>query len=324
MNEDLLGYVLDAIDDAERQRIEEALEKDPHLQRRLEEIRTELACLDVAPRDFEPQCGLAERTCDLVDAHKEAQLVRPASRRWDQMSPERGANTRSWSMADAVVVTGILVVVSMLFFPAIANSRYRSRIAGCQFNLQRLGIALTDYSETNGGALPEIPVSGNRAVAGIYGPILSQEGQFLADPHVLVCPGSRLAERTSEWQLPSLAELDQARGHQLVSLQRAAGGSYGYTLGYVADGQYQAPRREGRANFAVMSDAPSLHLEGRRSDAHGGRGQNVLFEDNRVEFFVDCVAYDALFVNRDGVASAGLDKEDSVIGRSSTPPLILH
>jgi hypothetical protein len=326
MNEDLLGYLLDAIDDAERQRIDEALREDPQLQRQLEDLKRDLDCLDTAPRDFEPPSGLVERTCGFVDAHKEAQLVTPVSgRRWVgrscRMSPERGVSARSWSMADAVVVAGIVVVVSMLFFPAIANSRYRSHIAGCQFNLQRLGGALTEYSDRKGGLLPEIPVSGNCAVAGIYGPMLV-EGQFLTDPKILICPGSGLAARSAGWQLPSFEELDQARGRQLVSLQRAAGGSYGYTLGYLADGQYRAPRYEGRANFALMSDAPSLHLEGRRTEAHGGRGQNVLFEDNRVEFIVDCVAYDALFVNREGFASAGLDENDSVIARSNTPPLI--
>jgi hypothetical protein len=326
MNEDLLGYSLDAIDDAERQRIEDALRNDPQLQRQLEDLSEELELLDNAPRDFEPPSGLARRTCDFVGAYKEAQLVAPASAsRWSgrrgRVSPERGVSARSWSMADAIVVAGIFVVVSMLFFPAIANSRYRSHITGCQFNLQRLGNALTDYSEKKGGLLPQIPVSGNRAVAGIYGPTLA-EGHFLDDPRVLICPGSRLAARSAEWHVPSLAELDQARGRQLVSLQRAAGGSYGYSLGYSADGRYQAPRFEGRANFALMSDAPSLHLEALRSDNHGGRGQNVLFEDNRVEFIVDCVAYDALFVNRDGFASAGLDENDSVIARSSTAPFI--
>jgi hypothetical protein len=326
MNEDLLGYLLDAIDDTEHQRIEEALRNDPQLRRQLEDIRRDLDCLDVASRDFEPPSGLVERTCDLVDAYQESQLATPASRRRPsgrrrRMSPECGVSARSWSMADAIVVAGIFIVASLLFFPAIANSRYRSRIAGCQFNLQSLGGALTDYSEMNGGLLPQIPTSGNRAVAGIYGPMLA-EGHFVDDPRVLICPGSRLAVRSAQWQLPSVAELDLARGRQLVSLQRAAGGSYGYTLGYFEDGRYHAPRRRGRANFALMSDAPSLHLAGRRSDAHGGRGQNVLFEDNRVEFVVSCVAYDPLFVNRDGVASAGLDENDSVIARSSTPPFI--
>lgn len=326
MNEDLFGYLLNAIDEPEHQRIEEALKKDPQLQRQLEDLRKNLSGLDATSGDFEPPAGLTQRTCELVEAHKESQLVTPAgerrrSSRLGRMSQERGASARSWSMADAVVVAGIFVVTSMLFFPAIANSRYRSRIAGCQFNLQHTGHALAEYSEVNGGVLPQIPTSGNRSVAGIYAPILA-EGHFLDDTRVLICPGSRLASQSAEWQLPTCAELDRAQGRQLVSLQRAAGGSYGYTLGYLKDGQYRAPRRKGRANFAIMSDAPSLHLEERRSDAHGGRGQNVLFEDNHIEFVVDCVAYDALFVNRDGLASPGLDENDSVIARSSMRPFL--
>jgi hypothetical protein len=167
-------------------------------------------------------------------------------------------------------------------------------------------------------------VSGNRAAAGIYGPILV-EMQFLADQHSLLCPGSRLAHESHRWRVPRLEEIDRAEGQHLSLLQRLMGGSYGYPLGYLADGRYCPPRNEGRTYFALMADAPSLHLEERRSSNHCGRGQNVLFEDGHVTFVIECTTLpriDALFVNRFGYAEAGADKDDSVIGASYMPPLV--
>ena len=39
MREDLLGYLLNALDESERQRVFEALQKDPHLRQELEKLR---------------------------------------------------------------------------------------------------------------------------------------------------------------------------------------------------------------------------------------------------------------------------------------------
>jgi len=331
MREDLLGYLLDALDEDERLRVEEALGGDVQLQDELESLRDQLAILEREADEEPPPAGLVERTCAAVEAYRQQTLVSPASAARTQPTavsrgrfrerPESASGPRRWSLADAVVATGIVLALAMLFFPALANSRFQSRIASCQYNLQRAGQALTDYSESSQGFFPRIPVVGNRAAAGLYAPILV-ENQYLAETDVLVCPGSRLADNMSQWRVPSLKELDQASGRQLTALQRSMGGSYGYTLGYLENDQYQTPRNEGRAYFALMSDAPSLHMLERRSVNHGGYGQNVLFEDNHVEFVVDCVAYDRLFVNRDGYAEAGLDESDSVIGHSAAPPFV--
>ena len=46
MREDLLGYLLNALDEAERQRVFEALQKDPQLRQELETLRRDLRPLD--------------------------------------------------------------------------------------------------------------------------------------------------------------------------------------------------------------------------------------------------------------------------------------
>ena len=333
MREDLLGYLLNALDEAERQRVFEALQKDPQLRQELETLRGDLRPLDATNCDYDPPAGLADLTCDLVEGYAEQHVVRipaGAERRRSGRSPGRLkardplAPANRWSASDVIVVAGILLAVSLIFFPAMARSRYLTQVTHCQENLRQLGIALARYSEQHDGFFPVIPISGNRAVAGIYAPILL-ESQYLETPRFVVCPGSELAAQNAEFRIPSLSELDQAGGIQLRRLQRNLGGSYGYTLGNIGRQGYVTPRNRVRPYFALLADAPSLHLAGRQSGNHGGRGQNVLFEDLHVEFLQSPrneALGDDLFRNRYGYVEAGLDEGDSVVVPSNVSPLL--
>lgn len=334
MRQDLLGYLLNALDEPERQAIFAALQEDPQLRQELESLRRQLRPLDATNEDFEPPAGLADLTCDLVAgcAAEGPQIVQAARRvggRQERVphrcsARETMAATRGWSAADAIVVAGILLAAAFLFFPAIASSRHRSQIAACGENLRHLGLAMAGYSEHNRGFFPSIPISGNRAAAGIYA-ILLNEGGYLDHPRIVLCPGSRLAAQQDAFGIPSLAELDQAQGPQLWELHRIMGGTYGYTLGNVADGRYRTPRNRVRFHFALLADAPSLHLPGRQSGNHAGRGQNVLFEDLHIEF-LESPQRDGLgddfFRNRYGFVEAGVDEGDSVVVPSFVRPLL--
>ncbi|MCA9163069.1 MAG: hypothetical protein KDA62_08820, partial [Planctomycetales bacterium] len=76
MREDLLGFLLGALDATERQRIERKLEADPQLREQLEEIRRKLDPLESIRDDEdawenEPPFGLADRTCDFVSGFQD-------------------------------------------------------------------------------------------------------------------------------------------------------------------------------------------------------------------------------------------------------------
>jgi hypothetical protein len=93
----------------------------------------------------------------------------------------------------------------------------------------------------------------------------------------------------------------------------------------VADGRYKTPRNRLRFNFALVADAPSLHLPGRQSGNHAGRGQNVLFEDLHIEFLQSPQREafgDDFFRNRHGYVEAGVDEGDSVVVPSFVSPLL--
>jgi hypothetical protein len=318
MGEDLLGYLLNVVDEQERRRIEAALARDSQLRQRFEVLRQQWGSCERF-RAEEPPPGLVNQTCDLVHGYRQLQRQQAVQARESRASGSR----RFWSLVDAMTCAGLVLVAAMLFLPAIANSWFRSDIRLCQRNLQRLGVALYEFSDFNERLFPKIPVSGNRAAAGIYGPILYHAG-YLDDPRVIVCPSSPLAADAADWRIPTFRELDEATGLELERLRRRMGGSYGYVLGYVLNRRHFPPKNEGRSFYALMSDAPSMHLPGRHSSNHLGRGHNVLYEDGRVEFIsrrAEPRLDKSLFVNRRGVAEAGADEDDYVIGGSWMPPV---
>ncbi len=333
MREDLLGYLLNALDDDERQSVFEALQKDPQLRKELDALRRQLRPLDASNADFDPPPALAELTCDLVEGYAEDHPAPaptgPARRRggWPRGSAARCESSTSsgaWSAADTIVTAGVLLAVSLLFFPAIAGSRYRAQVTACGDHLRSLGMALAGYSEQHQGFFPSIPTHGNRAVAGIYA-VLLVEAQRLDDPRLILCPGSRWGGQRSDTRIPTLDELDRARGRQLAALQQQMGGDYAYSLGSFADGRYHTPRNGLQECLALLADSPSLHLPGRQSGNHAGRGQSVLFGDLHVGFLPtpECEPQgDHLYRNRLGFVEAGVDDFDTVLGASNARPLI--
>lgn len=323
MRDQLLGYLLGAIDDAERADLENRLTQSPEMQRELERLQEDLSLLQADQQPIEPPDGLAQRTCDYVEAQlsisgpqEEVQLISTL----DTQAPPR-----RWRPADLAVAASIAIAATLLLFPLINHSRATARLTKCQDNLQQIASALSKYSEQRNGKLPAIPTQGNLSAAGIYAPILVENG-FPEVEQCLICPESPLAERADPWRLPRIAELESAKDQQQLRIMQASmGGSYGYSLGYLDDDQYRGPRDLRRANFALMADAPTGNLQSIQSINHGGLGQNVLFEDGHVAYLKTCTAegcQDHIFLNENGLIAAGNNVNDAVIGHSAAKPIV--
>jgi hypothetical protein len=113
-------------------------------------------------------------------------------------------------------------------------------------------------------------------------------------------------------------------GQELAAMQQTMGGDFGYNLGYVEDETLRRPRNARRGRYVLVADAPSNLQPNRVSNNHRGRGQNVLYEDGHVQFLEQIPSPqlpDDPYHNREGWISAGLDREDAVIGASSDHPL---
>ena len=326
-SQQLLGYLLGALEDDERGALEEQLRTSTELRQRLAGLRKQIERLRGASCEFEPPPGLARRTCHFIAAFAEAPPAQaPAAAASRATSLPRLAQPPSgerWRWSDVSVMAGVMVTAVLLVFPAIESSRFRARVTACQENLQQLGTALVRYSEHHGNYFPQVPQQGNLAAAGVYAPVLLNDG-LLDSPQRVVCAGSSLAAGRS-FQVPSLGQLQAATGRELERLRSLTGGSYGYSLGYVEDGRYVSTRNLSRPTFALMADAPSDTLPGFQSENHGGRGQNVLFEDGHVGFLTSSRPIedgDDVFVNDTGLVAAGDHRNDSVVAGSGAAPLV--
>lgn len=312
MRDQLIGYLLGALEAPEHELVEARLSHDPQLRRDLEILSRSLEPLAADKAHHEPPVGLAVRTCRFVAVETR---VAPAPK------PPVASVSSRWSMADLAMAAGIFLAATLLFWPAMSQSRFAARIAGCQNNLRQIGVGLADYSTLFHGQFPAPAPTGNLNWAGMYAVILREEG-MLPKTHVLICPSSNLADQPDDFRVPTLEELQTllaTHAEQLAKIRKTAGGSYGYSLGFYIDDQYHAPTNLCRRTHALMADAPAPTTPYRHSLNHGGCGQNVLFEDLHVEFLPSCKAKgcnDHIFVNDAGWAHAGLHLGDSVIGAS--------
>lgn len=331
--EQLLGYLLGALEESEQESVEHELEENPKLLRKLAAVRASLQPLWVAQPDFVPPHDLAARTCDLVSRYPRtrANATHDALRNRTQKAASEAkplvadVDAGAWggvsSWLDVAVGAGIVVAMSLLVFPAIQNSRFNSRLAECKDRLRQLGLAVTQYSETHDRYFPPVYDRGKLAGAGIYAPVLMSDG-YVDGPECFLCPGSPLA-RMHPFRVPTLEQMLSASPDELARLRGSMGGSFGYNLGFLENGRYHSTRNLRRPYFALIADAPCIALPGYQSANHDNRGQNVLFEDGRVMFYSVPKPHDRaddVFVNEWGMIDAGMHRNDSVIGASASVP----
>ncbi|HTU27396.1 MAG TPA: hypothetical protein VMF30_18445, partial [Pirellulales bacterium] len=274
MRDDLVGYLLDALEPHEKLAVETQLSRDPALRQDLEAIRQKLSLLEPDQAHYTPPPGLAERTCEFVCSRIEVALTPAAP------APAR------WRLVDFAVAAAVFLAASVLFLPAISKSRFAMQVTGCQNNLRELGRSLAQFANVNGGRFPSLVHGEQQFPAGVYATKLSDNG-LLDEPSKVICPSSIQAAEVGEFHLPALDEIQRVSREKQADLFRRMGGSYGYNLGYLNDGRYFPTENLQRKNFALMADAPDMlpsdpasRNPAQVSSAnHGRKGQNVLFED---------------------------------------------
>jgi anti-sigma-K factor RskA len=324
MRDDLLGFVLGALDASEHEQIQQRLEQDAHLRERLERIRRGLRRIDWERQQVEPPAGLAARTCQLVERITDPPGIPPAAalRNIRGLTPasrsERSADRSRWTMPDVVVAAGVCLAMACLLLPAIHQSRNRYLVELCANRQRNVFLALDQYSSDR-GYFPVIPASGNAAVAGVYATKLL-ELELVRDASDFVCPaatGSRLVVGIPT----TMQQIYSAQGPQLWKIYHAMGKNYAYRFPPVINGHLQRVRNQGRTGFALLSDVPLMQSTNSAISSHG-RGQNVLFEDGHVGYLTSrWLRNDDLFLNHWGLVEAPLDPDDCVLAPSYSSPL---
>lgn len=322
MEQNLVGYLLNALDPETQDQVAHYLHDNPEAQQRLELLRQCLEPLAVDRAAGEPPAGLAERTILRVAERWGTQLPKspatPAARLLSFPRP-------SWRRADLLVAACLLILIGGLAFPIVYHWHFLHQRALCQDKLRTIFVGLSKYSDENGQRFPSVAAIAlpPRNVSGLVVPMLIKAG-YLDQDFQAQCPGNTTAPLNMAFdQLLTLAEDEfQQKAAQISPC-------YGYSLGYKKrNGSYRGLERNMDAEHAdsaipVMADAPPANPLSGNSGNHGGKGQNVLFLDGHMEFRKDRLAGvngDDIYVNRRRQVRAGLDWSDSVIACCTAQP----
>jgi anti-sigma-K factor RskA len=321
MRNELLGYLLGALEKEEQAQIESKLRGDDQLHGEMEILRRGLAPLEQDRERLEPPADLWRRTVEYVllraglygaasteaAASVAAAVERPVPAWSDSPVP-----TRKWRFVDVSVAAGIVVAAMSVVVPAVIQSRANAERVACQNRLKDAHAAIASYAEMRNGKLPmATPGAGAVANAGIYGPMLVDAGH-LKNYEALVCPGSDLAREN--FAVPRMKEIENASGDKRKMLVKMMGGSYAIVVGYWENGRFHARRLRPGERFLLMADMPGEH--GEPIGHHGGCGRNVIMSDGSYRYTPGCCipgTHDRMYLNDDGEPDAGDRELDFVV-----------
>ena len=306
MREDLVGYFLGALDPDAAEQVERQLGANPAMRRELDRIGCAMRPL-AADADTDPPVGLAERTIRRV--------------MWlRQPEPMAAPPATAWRLTDLAIAASILLMFSIIIFPALNQSRQQRQIVDCSYNMRSLGVAMESYAERFSHYLPFYSTSGPYGVAGIYAPLLI-ESQLVTDRSTFICPSS--GDKPSG--IYSLTELRAFEDdvNRMNSALRTTGGSYGSLLGFKENGVYRATQIDRSGGLSILVDRPRRPSEGdvghSNSPNHNSCGQNALCRDGSVRFFChpkECPGCDDFYISLRNRVEPGRNPTDLVFGTS--------
>jgi prepilin-type processing-associated H-X9-DG protein len=328
MDENLVGYLLNALDPVEHRETEAYLRAHPEGHRRLDLLRRALAPLALEGQDPLPAPGLWLRTLARVAEYRCRDLPRaPVTAAVRSAAPSRPW----WRRADVLVAAGLLLVVSSLLIPWLHDLQHRRQVAECQQKLEVLYVALQDYSDRHRGEFPRVDKDPPWNFAGVFLPILRQAGSLRPDVNVHCPSGGRLPPE--EVTLQQLEVLHASAPDRFEQHAARAAGCFAYPLGYRDEaglhrGLHRDRLQARRADLPILGDRPPFEMQarsdlGRNSPNHNDRGQNVLYLDGHVQFCKGRnvgVDLDDIYLNKLRRVEAGMSVWDIVLGASAFRP----
>jgi prepilin-type processing-associated H-X9-DG protein len=323
-DEDLIGYLLDALDPDDRVAVEAHLRASPDAVARLRELRLALAPLEADREPPVPPAGLALRTLARVAEHVaehepcretplgaeavarsvalEEPLAFPAPPRPMRAPPRDEPELTAVGgriRFDILIAGCIALFAGGLVFSAIGKIRANNQMVACQNTLRTIHVGLSGYADTHGGRYPQVGVGAT--------PTAETFARTLADyvpagfqpccPAAVTVPGSPVG--------------------------------YTYTLGYRTPAGLQGLSRNDAlvgehdlvpisADFPTATAAPTAG-----PTCSHGRGMNVLFVGGHVRVTTSALVGpngDDIFRNLFGAVAAGAERRDSVLGRPGDRP----
>jgi len=340
-DENLIGYLLDALDSAEQDAVETQLRTNPSDVRRLDQLRHTLAPL-ASDRDQEvsPPVDLAFRTISRLAAHlahhepqsvesdpgtilavaqaMEADYVpepHPLAFPTAPLSLHRAPREEPESRAvggrlrpDLIVACGIALFAGGLILSGIGKLRAQNQVLVCQSNLRTLHTGLAGYADTHDGKYPQIGTETN-PTADTFIAALADAGQ-VPPGFRSCCPADPAAPPASSTPLTSPV-------------------GYTYNLGYrTPTNELMGLRRNSGSEEHDLVPISSDYPTAKAAPAAGPvcphtAGMNVLYAGGNVRHSASPLIGpngDDIYRNKFGRVAAGADVSDVVLGRPGDRP----
>lgn len=316
MDENLIGYLLEALDEPERRQVEAYLRFHPEAQARLETLRGALTPLALDSEAPAPPPGLALRTL--------ARVAEVRARPLPKAPPPSRRHASSWRgprRADLLAAAVLMIFLGGVTGPLLVKYWHLQGRQACADNLRQYGEMLQMYGANHDGQMPQVAQDGARAYAAAFVPTLKEAGCFSNYPQP-VCDS--YGRRSGP--IPSIGDVDRARDNpdpeRFPQQARQLAGNYAYSLGYRTDGRLHGLNVKDSSQ-PIMADHRPLSAIGSNSPNHGGRGQNVLYVGGNVNWLTSpsngCHDND-IYLNRTGKVAAGVDRDDAVLGPGEAQP----
>jgi prepilin-type processing-associated H-X9-DG protein len=312
MDDNLVGYLLNCLDEAGNRQVEAYLQAHPEAMQKLARLKQAIRPLAADRDDIVPPAGLASRTLARIAEKAGGDLPRAPR---DRASVAIG---RSWWRRSDLLVTACLLVFALgVAMPLVSRWRDRHSTVACQDNLRQFYAAATAYRDQQ-GTYPDLTREAPRNSAGVVVPILADAGVLPAS-FTVRCPavGPHLGCSVT------LASLRTMNDQEFETEAPTIVPCYAFTLGY-RDGAgvyHTAWQLPGSTTPIVADNAPVDGLS--NSANHGAAGQNVLFLDGHCRFVTQRTVGDPsddIFLNHINRVAPGIGANDAVLGNSAARP----
>lgn len=340
-DENLIGYLLNALDADDRVAVEAHLRANPDAVARLDRLRLSFAPLEADREPAAPPVGLAFRTISRLAAYvveHEPRQTRPSSDAELALAVEAASKEHESTEAaseplafpaamssipraprdqaesryvggrfrpDLLVACGIALFAGGLLFSGLGKLRARNEMLACQNTLRTLHTGLSGYADTHDGRYPQIGV-GLNTTADSFATALANSGQ-VPEGFRPACPSTQVANPAK----PSPAvgytySLGYRNGNTLIGLRQPSGTPSEHDLIPIS-ADYPMP------NAAPVAGPVSPHA----------RGMNVLYVGGNVRHTTTPLIGpngDHIFQNIYGNVEAGAERNDIVLGRPGDRP----
>ena len=323
MENNLIGYLLNALDPLTQRQVEAYLAAHPEAGARLELLRRALEPLAADRDPGDPPSDLTERTLRFIAEAATRDLPQAPT-----AAVKRGFGSQGspWRRADILMVAVVLLCVLSLAIPWVVQLRMMDQrhdnpvhLVECKENLRQFYQALRVYHDQK-RCFPNLKlIQAPKPAAGLLVPYLIEQG-YLPRTMNVHCPAMGGTD-ICPW---TLSELQTMTPEQFDQSARYLNPGYAYNLGYYDDGSYVSlSLTTAKPGYLqpLMADCLGENASKDNSANHGGKGQNVLFADGSVKFETKrFLGDDDIYRNKDKKAAAGWDQYDTSLGGSADIP----